>query len=197
MTFHRTTLFSLTLLTLSLFATQINAQQNVVVVDMGKIFREHIGFKNSISDLQQRVEQYKGTIQTDRTTIQKESELLAGTPKTSPEYKTKEAAIAKMAADMQVNHNMKNKEFMEQEAKLYYQTYVEVLTTIQSFCKQNSITLVIRFSGEKIDPTNRSSVLAGVNNVVVFHENRDITQIIIDTVNRDAVANQKAGGGLR
>ncbi|MEC9094680.1 MAG: OmpH family outer membrane protein [Planctomycetota bacterium] len=184
-------------LVIVLGTTVLSAQQNVVVVDMGKIFREHVAFKTAIQDLQKDVETFKLTIQADRTKIQNESEILAGIAKSSPEYKSKEAATAKMAADMQVNHNMKNKEFMEQEAKLYYQTYVHVLTTIQSFCQQNSVSLVIRFSGEKIEPTNRASVLAGVNNVVVFQEKRDITDLIVKMVNQKSVANQNSGTGLR
>lgn len=178
-------------------ATLLSAQQNVVVVDMGKIFREHQGFKSSIENLQKQVEQYKTVIQADRTKIQSESETLAGLDRSTPDYKAKEAGIAKMAADMQVNHNMKNREFMEQEAKLYYQTYEQVISTIQSFCQENSITLVIRFSGEKMDSTDRSSVLAGVNNVVVFQQNRDITDLIIERVNGPSVANQNTGNSPR
>ena len=178
-------------------ANVLSAQQNVVVVDMGKIFQEHTAFKASIQDLQKEVESFKLTIQADRTKIQNESEILAGILKSSPEYKTKEAAIAKMAAEMQVNHKIKNKEFMEREAKLYYQTYVHVLTTVQSFSQQNKISLVIRFSGETIDPTNRASVLAGVNNVVVFQEKKDITDLIVKMVNQKSVANQNTGTGLR
>lgn len=180
-------------LLLGLASSLATAQQNVAVVDMGKIFREHLGFKKSIQNLQSNVEKFKLTIQGDRAKIQSESEVLAGLTKGSPEYKAKEASIAKMAADMQVNHNMKNKDFMEEEARLYYQAYVQVLTTVQSFCQQNRISLVIRFSGEKIDPTNRASVLAGVNNVVVFQEKRDITELIIKMINGNAVANQNTG----
>lgn len=180
-----------------LTATCLCAQQNVVVVDMGKIFRDHDGFKASIENLQKEVETFKLSIQADRTKIQAESEVLAGLERASAEYKTKEGAIAKMAADMQVNHNMKNKDFMEREAKLYYQTYVQVLNTIQSFSRENNITLVIRFSGDEIDPTNRASVLAGVNNVVVFQEQRDITDLIIKRINGPSVANQNNGNVQR
>ena len=192
MTYRVTQIFPIALLLL-IGASSVYAQQNVVVVDMGKIFREHKGFKISIDNLQKEVEGFKQSIQVDRTKIQSESEVLAGIDRSSPDYKTKEASIAKMAADMQVNHNMKNKEFMEREAKLYYQTYVQILTTVQNFCRENNITLVIRFTGAEIDPTNRASVLAGVNNVVVFQEKRDITDLIIQRVNGPSVANQNNG----
>lgn len=185
---------------LSLFclpASVLTAQQNIVIVDMGRIFREHRGFKAAIDGLQKQVDQFKVTIQADRTKIQSESEALAGMDRNSVDYKNKESALAKMAADMQVNHNMKNREFMEKEAKLYYGTYVEILQAVQSFCRHNNITLVIRYSGEKMDPENRASVLAGVNSVVVFHERRDITEEIIKMVNRESVANQNTGGAPR
>lgn len=163
--------------------SQLSAQQNVVVVDMGRIFREHTAFKNAINSLQKEVEAFKGTIQQDRTTIQTESETLVAMDKSTPAFKAKEESLAKLAAEMQVNHKIKNREFMEREAKVYYQTYVQVLNTIQSFCRQNNVTLVIRFTSDPIDASNRTSVLAGVNNIVVYQDRRDITATIIETIN--------------
>lgn len=189
---------TLTLLVLLFSASSINAQQQVAVVDMGKIFREHIAFKGQITALQKEVESFKLTIQADRVKIQTESEALAAIPKSSPNFRTKEAEIAKMAADMQLGHNMKNRDFMEKEAKVYYQTYVQVLTTVQDFCRRNNVSLVVRFTGDQIDPNNRASVLAGVNNVVVFQNRKDITGEIIKIINGGAsVANQNNGATNR
>lgn len=175
-------LFSCVLLS----SSAILGQQNVVVIDMGKVFQDHIGFKKSMAALQTQVEQFKLTIQNDRTKIQQDSEILAGLDRTTAEFKSKEAAVAKMAADMQVNHNLKNREFMEAEAKLYYRTYVDILSTVQGFSRQNGISLVVRFSSENMDTTDRASVLAGVNNVVVYQDQRDITEAITTLVNRGA-----------
>lgn len=187
-------IYAVTVLFLFLMTSSATlGQQNVVVVDMGRIFQEHLGFKASIDALQNEVEAFRATIQADRTRIQSESEVLAGMDRSSEDYKTKEAAMAKLAADMQVNHNMKNKDFMEREAELYYQTYVQILNAVQNFSRQNNISLVIRFSGEKIDPTDRASVLAGVNNVVVYQDKRDITDLIIQMVNGPSVAGQNGG----
>lgn len=185
---------TLTLLVLLFAASSSFAQQQVVVVDMGKIFREHIGFKSQITALQKEVEGFKLSIQADRTKIQSESEALAAIDKSSPNFRTKEAEIAKMAADMQLGHNKKNRDFMEKEAKVYYQTYVQILTTVQDFCRKNNVALVVRFNGEAIDPNNRTSVLAGVNNVVVYQDQKDITALIITAINGGAsVANQNNG----
>lgn len=189
---------TLTLLVLLFSASSIHAQQQVAVVDMGKIFRDHIAFKGQITALQKEVESFKLTIQADRVKIQTESEALAAIPKSSPNFRTKEAEIAKMAADMQLGHNMKNRDFMEKEAKVYYQTYVQILTTIQDFCRRSNVSLVVRFTGDQIDPNNRASVLAGVNNVVVFQNRKDITGEIIKIINGGAsVANQNNGATNR
>ena len=189
---------TLTLLVLLFSASSSFAQQQVVVVDMGKIFREHISFKSQIAALQKEVEGLKLSIQADRTKIQSESEALSAIDKSSPNFRTKEAEIAKMAADMQLGHNMKNRDFMEKEAKVYYQTYVQILTTVQDFCRKNNVALVVRFNGEAIDPNNRTSVLAGVNNVVVYQDQKDITALIITAINGGAsVANQNNGATNR
>jgi hypothetical protein len=42
----------------------------------------------------------------------------------------------------------------------------------------------MRYSGEPIDPEDRASILQGVNRALVYHRNLDITDEIIDRVNR-------------
>ena len=74
---------TLTLLVLLFSASSSFAQQQVVVVDMGKIFREHISFKSQIAALQKEVEGFKLSIQADRTKIQSESEALSAIDKSS------------------------------------------------------------------------------------------------------------------
>jgi hypothetical protein len=91
-----------------------------------------------------------------------------------------------MAADMQVEMTMKKKEFMEKEAKVYYSAYMDAIQQVSDFASRHNIGLVLRFNGEEIDPKERNSVLQGVNRAVVYQRNLNITEAIVQELNRGA-----------
>ena len=72
------------------------AQQNVVVVDMGKIFEKHVQFTNGMNGLQLEVKTFKESILADREKVRLETEKLAGVDRKSAEFKDKQASLAKM-----------------------------------------------------------------------------------------------------
>ena len=60
------------------------------------------------------------------------------------------------------------------------------------FAESNRIGLVLRFSSEEIDPTNRQSVMQGVNQPIVYNQGGlNITKYILDRLHR------KSGGAQR
>ena len=69
---------------------------------------------------------------------------------------------------MQVETQLKKKEFLEDEARVYFETYGRVEQVIRAYASRNGIGLVLRFSREKMNENDRNSVLAGVNRAVVF-----------------------------
>ncbi len=100
------------------------------------------------------------------------------------EYKTTEAEIAQKQAGLQADTQLKRNEFLEKEAQVYYDIYMEVAGEIKSFADNHGIGLVLRFSDDKIDPVNRASVLQGVNRPVVYQRNLNITYDILDRLQR-------------
>ncbi len=111
----------------------------------------------------------------------------------SQQYRDLEKQFAKMTADLQIDMQLKKKEFMVREAKIYFQAYTELEKFVGEYSTRRRIGLVVRFHGDKIAIKNRSPVLAGVNRPVVFHEsNLNITQAILEMVNH-GVAPPKVG----
>ena len=64
---------------------------------------------------------------------------------------------------------------MEREAKVYYQTYLEVVDAVNYYAKRQNIGLVLRFNGEPVDPNRREDVLREINKPVVMQDQIDIT----------------------
>ena len=75
------------------------------------------------------------------------------------------------------------KDFLEREAKVYYQTYLDVNKVVSEYATRHDIGLVLRFNGEPADPNHREGVLREINKTVVFQNRIDITPDILDLLN--------------
>ena len=88
-------------------------------------------------------------------------------------------------AEFNLKMSKLRKEFLEREAKVYYQTYLEVSDAVKYYAKRHDIGLVMRFNGEPVDPNHRDDVLREINKPVVLQDQIDITPDMIALINRD------------
>lgn len=156
----------------------------VAVADISYIFKNHDRFKQSMERMKQEVRAIEEKLKSRHQEIDSlRSKLNQFRPGTT-EYKTTEADIAQRQASLQADTQIKRKDFLEKEAQVYYDIYMDVAAEIKAFADNHGIGLVLRFSGDKIDPTNRASVLQGVNRPVVYQRNLNITYDILDRLKR-------------
>jgi len=169
-------------------ASQATAQRpvrsQIVIVDVAKVFKEHIRLKQAMSILGDEVKAYDSYLRDQQGQMKKLAEQRQQLKPSSPEYKEIDAKLARQQSDLQVEMQLKKKAFMEREAKHFYNTYDEVSRTVAEFADANGIRLVLRFNGAPMDRENRASVLQGVNNDIVYQKDLDITDIIIAEVNK-------------
>ncbi|MDP6442322.1 MAG: OmpH family outer membrane protein [Pirellulaceae bacterium] len=166
---------------------------NVAVLDIGLIFKNHQRFNQSMERIKAKIDAFEAQLKTSGKSLQTSSEKLKQFNPGTASYKAEEARIEKLASDLQLQKRLKTKEFLEEEARVYYQAYNEVLRVVSVFCEQHNIGLVIRYNSTQIDPTKRESVLQGVNRAVVFQDRLDITKDILAELNRGAPAPRNAG----
>ena len=102
----------------------------------------------------------------------------------SPEFKQLDEDLARLKADFNIKAGRTRKDFQEREAKVYYQTYLQVSQTVQYFAQQNNIGLVLRFNGDSINPENPKAILNAINKPVVSQNNIDITPDVLALLNR-------------
>ena len=110
---------------------------------------------------------------------QQRDEVLERYKPSSEEFKREEEKLAKANSDLRIKVELKKREFLEKEASIYFQTYKEIESIVASFAVKNRIGLVLKFTGDEIDPADRGSVLQGVNRPVVYQQNLDISEIIV------------------
>jgi len=177
--------------------TAAPANPGVVVVDIGKIFKENTGFTGKIDAWKKDVEGAEAALNVDRKAIQKQMEGLPTFNAGSPEYKKLEEEITRRQADFQVRAQIKQKEFLERESKIYAGFYQEINDEIAMFARQNGISLVLRTNNEKVDTSNREALMREINKPIVFQRNLDITDVISKRLNERAGGAREANSGSR
>ena len=100
------------------------------------------------------------------------------------------AGIAKKVIDeARKPHNqakIKQAEFMEREAKIYYHTYSAIQDEVLYYCKVKNVSAVISYNSDKADINSRQSIMRAMTNTVVACNPRiDITDVILRVLNRN------------
>ncbi len=164
------------------------AKYNIAVVDISYIFKNHRHFKATMDSMKKEMEGIEADLKADREKIaaleQERNTYGAGTP----DYKQRDEEVARQMAEFNLKMGRLRKDFLEREAKVYYQTYLEVVDAVKYYSQRQNIGLVLRFSGDPIDPNRREDVLREINKPVVMQDKIDITGDILVLLNRDQPA---------
>ncbi len=163
----------------SLFAQGVN----VALIDISYVFKNHTVFTQRTEEIKQEVKDYEAQMNEQRKVLTDKRAGLQNFKVGSPDYEKLEADIANQIAQLEVAANQKRRDILEREAKIYFETYQEVQSSIAAFCTKHGIGLVLRYDSEPIDAADRASVLRGVNRAVVYQDRIDITREILAAVN--------------
>jgi Skp family chaperone for outer membrane proteins len=165
------------------------ARYGLAVVDISYIFKQHLGFKAKMEGMKQAVEATENQLRVEREQIGKMQERLETFKSGSPEYKQLDDEIAKRKADFNLQASKQRKEFLDQEAKIYFDTAEEISQAVKHYAQQHNIGLVVRFNGDRPDPAVRNDVLQYINRPVVYENNIDITPDVLRLLNSASAAN--------
>jgi Skp family chaperone for outer membrane proteins len=167
---------------------------SVAVIDVAYIFKNHARFNQSMSDMKRDIEAFDAHMQEESKKLQKKQEEMQAFGPSSPQFKKLDEELAKMKSDFQITVQSKKRDFLEQEAKVYYNIYREVEEAVIVFAQRHGIRLVLRFTGDEMKPDDRASVLQGVNKPVLYQDHLDITMDILSKLNAGATV--PPGGGI-
>ena len=174
---------------------------NIAVVDVSYIFKNYQQFRSSMDAMKKEMESAEGELKAERGQVQAREEQRTSFKVGSPEFKKIDEEIARLKAEFNLKAGRIRKDFLEREAKVYYQTYLEVSNMVKYYAQQHSIGLVLRFNGDQVDPNRRESVLRAINDPIVHQNNIDITPDVLALLNRgtgataDGVAPAASRGG--
>jgi len=169
----------------------------VAVVDINYIFKNHAKFIAAMDGMKTDFQAVETDVKGKQQQIMQAQEQQKTFTPGSPEFKQLDEQIVRMTAGLQVDVTQKRKELVDREAKIYYDTYVEVTNTIKLYAEHKGIGMVLRFNGEEADPNNRESILRAINKAVHFQNSIDITPDVLAYLNRAETAARPAAGGAQ
>lgn len=156
----------------------------VAVIDVGFIFKNADRFKAAMEDLKTDDARFQKEVQARTDAIKAQVEKLKIEQKGSQNYKALEERIAGDQTKLRLDVARKQKDGVENQAKIYFNAYRDIEFHINKFATRYGIDLVLRFNSEEMDPTKPDSVLNGINRFVVYQRNLNITGNILEEMNR-------------
>ena len=116
-----------------------NAQRyGIGVVDISYIFENHLRFKAMMEQMKGDVKKTEEALRKERELIGQQDEKLKQFNPGSPDYKALEERSAETKAKFNLKAAKQRKEFLEREAKIYYQTYLEVNDAIKVYAQSKN-----------------------------------------------------------
>lgn len=194
------------LLTAAVLTTPVAAQQNpagvnapkynIAVVDISFIFKEHAQFRAKMNGLKDRMKGIESQLEGDRQTLISLEQQKKILKPDSPDFIAVDEQSARKKTEVQLKMKKLRAGFLDDEAAVYYETYQQVSQTIARYAKHYNIALVLRFNGDKADPSNRQTIIGEINKPVQYQDAIDITPDILALVNQGqpAVSSRPAAG---
>lgn len=162
------------------FSSSVHGQTRVALVDIGMVFKSHPVFAQQLEALKGEADQFKNTTQQLQQQLMQKAEVLKNFQPDSDEFRNGETELAKESAAMEVQLRDKMRKLMEREAKLHFDTYMEIKQMIQAYCEQTGTKLVLRYNNVEMKPSDPASIMQRVNGTVVFNRpGNDITTQIV------------------
>ncbi len=159
----------------------------MAVVDISVIFKFYQPFTGQVEQIKKEVAATEAGLKQERAQILKQQEELRTFSPGTEEFKQRDESIAAAQATFKLKADRLRKDFMDKEARVYHQAYLDIEKSIKIYSQRNDVGLVLRFSADEIDSTRppmRPDVLRHINKPVIYQNGIDITQDIINLLNQ-------------
>ena len=165
--------------------TPTSPGHKIAVVDIGYIFRTHEGIKQRLGSVETTLKAYDTELKSKQRELAQGVEALKQFNAGSPEYAAQEEKVARLESGLKLEANRKRKELAEAEAKVYFESYQQIATAVQTIAQHNGIHLVMRYNSEEMELENEDSVLRGLQKSVVYRSTElDMTPVVMQLLNQ-------------
>ena len=160
------------------------AGTTVAVIDVAYVLKSHQRFQATLGDIKKEMSDFDAYLRDQQKLMTQEGERLKTFNPGSAEYQQLEESLVDKRSDLSLQVQRKRKEILDKEAQAYFHAYNEVYDYIANFASRYNIQLVLDFDSEQIDVKDYRAVAQGINRTVVYQRELNITNAIIDGLNR-------------
>lgn len=172
------------------------ANTDIAVLDVARVFKQNQRFARDVAELKKEVGHLDVEFRLRGKEVERLQEQLAGSPSGSPERKKLGDELIDKKARIQADVEKQKAQLQQRETLLYRDVYLRVAELTAEYAKEHGLRLVVRFNSGSIESTDRKAVLEAVNRGVVFHDNLDISDAIIERLNaQDETSSDSATSG--
>jgi Skp family chaperone for outer membrane proteins len=155
---------------------------NVAVLDISLVFEHYPEFQSQMAELKTQVEEFEAFLKKEQADLLKERDKLQNYAAGSKEFKELEEKMTHTNTDLRLKMEQQRREFLEKEARIYFDGYSQVYNVVSTLAQRNDIRLVLRFSSDSMKADDRNSVLQSVNRPVIYQKNLNITDLVIQAL---------------
>ncbi|HEY1065590.1 MAG TPA: OmpH family outer membrane protein [Pirellulales bacterium] len=157
----------------------------VAVIDLQFVFKNHYRFQGEIEQMKKDVEGRETALKAQRDALRAKKEGLSQYVVGSPDYRKLEGELAQEEANLMVQVQIQKKEFLEREAKIYFNAFNEIEGIVRLIAERNNIAMVIRFSRDDLKSADPQQVMQELNRVVLYTNPQiDLTDIVVGQLNK-------------
>jgi Skp family chaperone for outer membrane proteins len=156
----------------------------IAVVDIGYIFKNSKWQTSKMEALKKKVADAEDELHKQQAKIAALQEKEKSPDLDSPARDAATTEILELTGLLSTQTAVTKKQFMEDEASLYYKTMQDIKEEIRNACRQHDIQVVLRINKDPIDPSSRVDILRDINDPIqYFDSNLDITEEVLAAVN--------------
>lgn len=162
------------------------AGMKIGVVDVGLLLDHFDAMKKQLEEVDVQIKSEEERIQKSREAVLNDLNKLRTLNEDSAEFKQLESQIAEKEASLKLDFMRREKEFNERRAQILHDAYKQVQVAIQRIADHNGVSLVLRYSGNEMDPKKPATVTNGISrDIVYFNPTVDLTPLAAQVLGID------------
>ncbi len=171
-------------------AGEAELPHKVGLIDMAHVFKNYKKFEALREDLKLEIEKSDSKAKEMAEKIKEMQAKMKDLKEGSPDYQAAEKQFLTATTQFEAFRKTQQRDFLRKESQIYKTIYMEVTEFVKKYAKYRHYTIVLRFNRDEPDSSdNPQEVMQRMNKQVVYYqENDDITQVIVDALNRNYAA---------
>ena len=165
------------------------SRQSVGLIDVQYIYKNSPRFADRMSELKAKMQQSEAEMKEKQESLKVLEERLKLCTVGTPEHTELDKKITAGKAELGASVASQKKAFMREEARVYYESYQEIVEEVEAHARKHRIAVVLRVNDVPVNVGNPQEVLQRINSPFVWWDNRcNITRAVLQRLTEKSKA---------